>query len=274
MRYISQEIITNTILNTKSNSENNGLFSSTCNVTFFHLLRELVDQKSKGIMERWFDFNFLHMESFLKYVNREDKKLATKIFQIATSPLEKDAETLVKNKFNSEIETVEETTDSVELEKIIEEWLKTYTNGIFTELIRGPSINRATSYNINWAKIFDKSKTTKEKFQYDANASMDVDMMNISGKFKYFENDNAKIIELPCVNKAGIRSKDLSVLIYLPDNSYYMPMLPENVLKDMTNKMENADVQVSIPKFKFRHECDIRDVIGTQLMVSFLIDSW
>lgn len=271
MQYITQKVITERVLSTKENSENNVIFSPTCNVAFFNLLRELVDEKSKEKMERTFDFNFAHMESFMKFVNKDDKKLATKVFQIKTSPLEKQSETLAKEKFNSDIETAEDVIDAEDLEKSIEEWLKTYRNDTFTELIKGPSIHRATSYSINWAKIFDKSKTTKEKFQFDINSSMDVDMMNISGKFKYFEDNYGKIIELPCVNRAGIRSKYLSVLVYLPENSDYMVMPSEYDLKYKINQMENTDVEVSIPKFKIKNESDIIDLIGHEFMVSTIL---
>lgn len=264
MQYITQRHICDLVLSNKSD----GLFSPTCNATFFHLLCELVDEKSKDVLKGCFNFDLLHLESFLRAVSRVDKKLATKIFQTNSSPLEKEFENLMREKFNSEIETVEDVVDPVDLEKSIEEWLKTNTNDTFTELIKGPSINRATSYNINWAKIFDKSKTTKEKFQYDTNASIDVDMMNMSGKFKYFEENGSKIIELPCVNKAGVRSKDLSVLIYLPCSSRSMYVPSDDMWKEFIEKMENVDVEVSIPKFRVKDESDMIDIIDAYFLVS------
>lgn len=267
MRYISQSVIVNQVFD---GTEGNCIFSPTCNVTFFQFLCELVDEKTKLVLETVFNYDLQHFESLIKATNRVDKKSAFKIFQLKNYPLGKDTEKLVREKYHSEIESLND--DSLlDIEKSIADWLKIYTNDVFSQLIKGPSITRATSYTINWAKAFDKSKTSSEKFHQNESNSFDVEMMNISGKFKYVEDEGlqAKIIELPCVNKAGIRHKDLSVLIYLPNKADLHAvdyLIYEERLIELIKQMDYAEVDVSIPKLKIKTENNVKDNIQNTMV--------
>lgn len=270
MRYICQPYIVDVVFANTSDLSKNCIFSPSCNFIFLKLLSELTDEESKSVFEKCIDYDLKHLDRLLKFTNRADKKLAFKIFQNLRYPLEKPIETLARGKFNSEIETFSDE-HPLDIEKAIQDWLKEYTNETFSELIEGFGINRATSYNISWAKTFDKTKTDQRKFHQNTSDSFDVDMMHISGKFKYYEDDeeNKKIIELPCVNAAGIRHKDVSVLIYLPDNQgseeldlFYMM---EDELIELIKKMENVDVEVSIPKFKIKTECNMQNVFMNEM---------
>lgn len=269
MRYISNSDIVNQVLRWNANTKEHCVYSPTCNLAFFHLLRELLDETTKSDLENTFDYDLQNLEALLKSVNEAEKKLAFKIVLHKNYLFQKETESSIMEKFNPEIELMNDQ-NPPETQKSIENWLKTYTNGIFPQLNMGPSINRATSYTVSWEKKFDQSKSTKGKFYSSTSVGTDIEMMNISGKFKYYENDESiKIVELP-ISKDGTYNENLSVLIYLPgdSNTEELTMLPDHMFQEIVEKMEDVDIEVSIPKCKIKTECNIKEVLKSYMEVS------
>lgn len=246
--------------------DKNCAYSPLCCTTFFQLLRELLDDTIGDQIDKLLSFDPKILESMFKPVNRSDKKSAFKLLQLKKYSLDKDTTSLLKEKYNVEIDDFNEEEKLEDLNKSIGEWLKIYTNELLLEHIQGPSINKADTYYVKWAKPFEKSKTTREKFYKNPTESFDVDMMKISGKFKYVDDEqmSARIIELPCVNKAGVRNKDVSVLIYLPneineDGDFWA--MTSDSFTDALGRMESVDAEISIPKFKIKNSNDLKDVV-------------
>lgn len=267
MRYISQYIILDEIFKSTPNSKENCIFSQICNFTFFHLLCELVDETTRADLKRTFEYDLQQMERLLVPINTNDKKLAYKIFQNENYALANETQNFLLQHFKVEMESFDDQNLST-AEKLVESWLKLFTEHRISQIIKVPNINRVTYYAINWEKLFDKASTAKEIFYQNASDSIEVEMMNISGKFKYREDHywNASFIELNCSNEGN---EDISVLICLPnDVSSFDYAMPDHILIEVIGKMEEEQVHVSIPKFRTNSECNIKEIVGQYMGVS------
>ena len=109
-------------------------------------------------------------------------------------------------------------------------------------------IANAIYFKGKWVKQFEKSSTKPKPFHVDRNGKIEVDMMQQENHFNYMENDELKMLELP------YEGDRLSMFVILPKKIDGLKNIEENISNQMLNRcfsqLRNAEVNVSLPKFK------------------------
>lgn len=137
----------------------------------------------------------------------------------------------------------------------INEWVAQQTKGNISELIQPKDITPLTQliavtafyFKGGWAKPFDEMFSLTDKFYPSASKEVEVDYMNQSSEFNYFETELMQVVEMDYANP------NYALSIILPHegetlNSIEKEVTASNMAK-IWNDMILARVQLTIPKF-------------------------
>ncbi len=148
----------------------------------------------------------------------------------------------------------------------INAWVEQKTNDKIKDLIaRGVLdsgtrlvITNAIYFKSNWKVKFDEKQTQDEAFEVDLNTTVQAPTMHKTAEYNYAETKNAQILEL---DYAG---DELSMIIILPkvSMSKVERMLTEEKLKLWKGMMQEKEVVVSLPKFKFEAKYYISKILA------------
>ena len=138
----------------------------------------------------------------------------------------------------------------------INSWVESKTNDKIKDLIPPGAVSEYTRlvltnaiyFKSDWAKQFKEVATRDAMFRNHESDNIEVEMMTMQDYFRYGENENAQILELP------YSGNDLSMLILLPKNDDIETL--ENLIstKKLTSwqeELKRQEVITFIPKFKF-----------------------
>jgi serpin B len=142
------------------------------------------------------------------------------------------------------------------LRKQINSWVESKTHDKIKEIVP-PSLPsddtrlilvNAIYFKGLWSTPFDKKLTKDTRFHVSSEKSVSVPTMHIEAKFKYGENDDFQLLEMP------YRSNRLSMVILLPKKNDGLAKL-ENTLtvssiEQLLQTGGSQEVYVSLPKFK------------------------
>ena len=141
----------------------------------------------------------------------------------------------------------------------INNWVEEKTNDKIKNLIPPGSVNESTRlvltnaiyFKGDWIKQFNEDETQKRDFTLSSGDKIKVETMKRTGdksKFKYSENKDLQVLEMPYLGK------ELSMLILLPKDSDIQSLEKSISVKQFSkwNKdLKEERVNIYIPKFKF-----------------------
>lgn len=174
---------------------------------------------------------------------------------------------LVKDIYSGEARNLDFVTDPEGSRVTINSWVSKNTKKRINDFLPDGSINSLTRlvltnavyFKGKWSTQFQKKATKQDKFWLSPETSVKTAMMGLSGEsFRYAENDQAQILELP------YKGDDLSMLIVLPrekDIQQIERSISEPVLKQWEAVMASQPVDVYIPKFKFDSDYQMNGVL-------------
>jgi serpin B len=169
----------------------------------------------------------------------------------------------IKVKFNSTLETID-FNDKFNSVNKINDWVSINTNNTIKKIISEEDIRNNTAfillntvyYNGSWAKCFDKDSTREATFYSSKEREFKMNFMNREGLFDYFENSDFQYISLPY--KGG----GVSFAIISPKTRNGITLLEDKInaklLLEVFRKSELSNVELSIPKFSFESEYQIK----------------
>jgi serpin B len=140
--------------------------------------------------------------------------------------------------------------------QIINSWIEEKTKEKIKELIpRGgvtPEavlvLTNAIYFKGDWKIKFEKSDTKRADFALSEKDKVKVDMMHLKEDFKYYEDANLQIIELP------YKDNELSMLVFLPRETKGLKEIENTLTAESLNaslsKMKTTKVDVYFPRFK------------------------
>ncbi len=181
---------------------------------------------------------------------------------------------IASESYGSEVSNVDFPTEESRIQ--INDWVETKTNdkiknlipeGVLDDLTR-LIITNAIYFKGTWVTQFDEENTSEEEFRVSKDKTVIVPMMNIQESFfKYAENDDLQIIELP------YQGNKVSMLILLPKNQEesLQPLedsLSTENLNSWRNSLRNQTVTVSIPKFKVETNYMLKAILAEMGMPS------
>ncbi len=144
--------------------------------------------------------------------------------------------------------------------EIINSWVENRTYGKIKELLPPHSITpetvavltNAIYFQAAWMYVFNESLTTGDFF-YTPQGRISVDMMHASGDFRYTEDKDAQILELP------YRDSNLSMLVVLPKGEHMNITL--NKVMTWRENLNYAHVNISFPKFTLSTDYALKEVL-------------
>lgn len=122
-----------------------------------------------------------------------------------------------------------------------------------------------------WQTEFNKKSTFKRSFQTET-GEMQVDMMSKQDTLKYYSNELFRTIELPY----GMGNYNMQIFLPQPDKKV------ENIIEKLDNDtwqnwMNNLDqeeqIDLQLPKFKFKYEIKLNDILSAMGMGVAFSDS-
>jgi serpin B len=164
-----------------------------------------------------------------------------------------------------EVDFVKATEDA---RKTINSWVEKETKNKIKELIKGGVLGRDTVlvltnaiyFKGDWAIQFDKKNTRNAPFRVSADKKVDVALMHLKEKFKYWTNGDLQILELP------YKGEDLSMIVLLPKEVYGLAELEKSLtlenLNDWLLKLQEQEVVVYLPKFKMTSEAELKNILA------------
>jgi len=148
----------------------------------------------------------------------------------------------------------------------INKWVSTETNGMIKELVSPNVVSRDTRlvltnaiyFKCNWQSQFRSSNNRTHKFHSIDGSESELNFMKQTEHLKYFENDTMKIVSLPY-------SSDIFQMFFLlPAQNHFNSVetaLQLNSLTSIMQKMEEQQVEISIPKFKIETDIEFTNLL-------------
>jgi serpin B len=149
----------------------------------------------------------------------------------------------------------------------INAWVEKQTQDKIKDLLGPNSLNGATLVLTNaiyfkgsWDHAFSKARTLKADFFTGPEQKVSVDMMHLTEKFGYFEDDRFQVLSMPYKGDA------VSLIAFLPRQKEGMKAMEEQlnagVVSDVLGKIRSTKVAVSFPKFKMTSSFQLADVLA------------
>jgi serpin B len=172
-------------------------------------------------------------------------------------------------------------TKSEESRVIINKWVEDKTRDKIKDLIPAGMINSMTRlvltnaiyFKGTWVWQFDKGDTYDANFKVNDEKNVTVKMMRLTGekpRFNYTENEELQMLELP------YKGNDVSMLIILPKEKSVNEIgkeLSSEKLKELKSSMENLNLPVYLPKFKFETKSLLSDILQSMGMKEAFSDN-
>ncbi len=158
--------------------------------------------------------------------------------------------------------------DTERARRTINTWIEEQTKGKIEDLLKPQQLDSRTVlvltnaiyFKALWDIPFSHESTAPSDFHASSTDKIRVDMMNLSARFRYFEDSGLQALELPYKGRA------LAMVILLPKSPDGLAQLESSLsaakLENWSNKLAARKVDVSLPKFKFTQECDLKDSLA------------
>jgi serpin B len=140
--------------------------------------------------------------------------------------------------------------------QIINNWVKENTSNKISEILRPGDLQldtllvliNAIYFKGDWAKQFNQTNTRTSDFHLTNDSTKKVPLMNQQGNFRYAVVPQAKILELPYIDK------QLSMVFILPDTIEGLDAIENQLTAEQLNgwlsQLSSQNVNVHLPRFK------------------------
>jgi serpin B len=168
------------------------------------------------------------------------------------------------------------TSDPEGSRKTINDWVADKTHDKITNLLPPGSIvpttrlvlTNAIYFKGKWDKPFQKARTHDAEFSTSATKKVNAPFMYQQAKFKYAEDSEAQVLELP------YGQGRLAMRIYLPKSADQLQAVEKGLttshLAELTDQLKSEDVRVWLPRFKVETEYRLEEVLpGMGMKLAF-----
>lgn len=191
-------------------------------------------------------------------------KIANSIWHRNDLPVEKDFIDVNKKYFDAQVSGLDFCAPNAA--QIINNWVDQNTNGKIKTIVPDPIPNYAVMYLINaiyfkgsWTYQFDPNQTKDDKFTLPNGSQKICKMMSISGDFKYFEDEQLQMIDLP------YGDKKFSMTIILPQGNKNIDEFVAGISEFKWNSLiQNLRIkkgELFLPKYKIEFKKSLNDVL-------------
>ncbi|KAK4881888.1 hypothetical protein RN001_005207 [Aquatica leii] len=208
---------------------------------------------------------FKELSPKLKGTEEYTLSSANKVYVKNGFQISDNFKTVAVNVFNSEIQNID-FTKSVAAATEMNKWVEAQTHDKIKDLISKDDLDEDTRavlinamyFKGSWVKQFSEYGTRKRPFHVSKVNKVDVDMMEITDYFNYYEDANlkAKFLEMP------YEGNDISMTFILPDDVEGLGELENNIPAVLaTPKYSKERVHVQIPKYKIESTIKFKPIL-------------
>ncbi len=154
---------------------------------------------------------------------------------------------------------------------IINGWASEHTDGLIKEVIEETSpmdlmyLLNAIYFKGIWTSQFDKKNTSRKPFFQEDGESTNVGIMHQTATFNYTEDKSFQLVQLPYGNQA------FSMMVLLPVEGIRLSdavtiLTGDGYWGDLQSRLSEAEVVLSLPKFKTEYSKKLNDLLTTMGM--------
>jgi serpin B len=172
---------------------------------------------------------------------------------------------ILAQNYSAGLRVVDFTSDPDGARKEINDYIYDQTHKLIKDLIPAGAINAFTRlvltnaiyFKADWASKFNKNETHDGVFKLLDNSQVTLPMMNQRSLFKIASGKEWKAIELP------YKGEQIAMDIILPDDfNAFEESLDITTINQILAAMDSRDVQLSMPKFKFASDFDLKEALS------------
>jgi serpin B len=171
--------------------------------------------------------------------------------------------------YGAGVRLVDYKTAAEDARKAINQWVSDQTNDKIPELIPAGMLDEVTRLvlvnavylDATWASQFDPDDTSDGQFTTLAGQEVTTSMMFQESSFPYAKGDGWQAVDLPYLHD------ELSLLVIVPDSGRFTEIestlgsgLIDNAVAGLS---EGTEVDLTMPKFEFRTQAGLNDVLKT-----------
>ena len=150
----------------------------------------------------------------------------------------------------------------------INKWVEQITRDRIKDLLPDGSISPLTRlvltnaiyFKGQWEQEFNKDNTRNESFTTIGGKKVETAMMNAKDKYRAFEGDGLKLLELP------YKGNEFSMLVILPNEDRSIDEIDKHLsiesLTGYINKLTEREVMLKLPRFKFDAEYQLKSSLS------------
>lgn len=150
----------------------------------------------------------------------------------------------------------------------INRWVSNITDNHINNLVKTSDIENSVMIMVNaiyfkglWRRPFFDNQTFESDFNVSPTVKKTTKFMTQTGRFYYVDSAqlNAKILRIP------YKGRKFSMFVILPNNKSrldeFLPTIDSAVIHNMKWYMDESDVRVVLPKFKFDYSSNLNNVL-------------
>ncbi len=177
--------------------------------------------------------------------------------------------TLLKNDYGAGLMQVDFRGAAEAARVTINQWVEQKTQDKIKDLLQAGALRADTRlvltnaiyFKGDWETPFDKTLTKDGDFYLTPAKTVKAPMMHREGGFNYFDGGTFQVLEIP------YRSKELSMIVFLPNDRSGLPALEKSLTAANTKQWLRqlapaSKVIVTMPKFKMTQEFELSAVLG------------
>jgi len=212
----------------------------------FKLLRETLEESGKEGGNQLMVANSLWPQVNYR-LRRAFMNLVKKYYGVRLTRVDYADEEATRLKINSWVE--EKTTEKIQ---------DLISPGVLDSLTRLVLVN-AIYFKGNWEHTFAADQTYEAPFHPTGGGAVQVQMMHQKNSFRYTEDENVQVLELPYTGK------DLSLLVLLPKTQNELGRLESSLtlenLESWGSSLEETEVNVALPRFELAFPFRLDDAL-------------
>jgi serine protease inhibitor len=215
---------------------------------------------------------FGHLENSMKALQETEgieMRVANALWAEKDYPFLAEFLRLVTENYRAELSYADFKRASESARQEINAWVEQQTNQKIKDLIKQGALNSLTRLVLAnaiyfkgfWAEQFAKSATKNDKFWITSDTTVDLPMMTQQNEFRYMENTDIQILELPYVGE------EMSMVIMLPKSIDGLAQIENSLtvenLKTFLLGLQKREVIVYLPRFKLTSDFGLGEILAS-----------
>ncbi|WP_448516671.1 serpin family protein [Pseudothermotoga sp.] len=180
--------------------------------------------------------------------------------------------------YRAPVNTVDFVTDLDNSIRKVNDWIEEKTAGKIKNMLTRDDVDSLTRliltnaiyFKGKWKMPFDEKLTKKDFFYENETTKVEVDMMELTEKFEYYEDDQVQVLKLPYAGSS------LSMLIVLPKVSVKLMELEKDLTKEKIEQwlknLSETRVQLFLPRFKIQQRLSMKETLMKMGMIDPFTD--